>query len=415
MSYHATKWVVENYHQNGSKKVAMLILAFHADDKGECFPASDTLAREIGVNERQVRLVMRQLETAGDIGITTGGGRRTNTYRILGFINTLHDTSAQPKKSATTTPKGQGATHPSLEKNTANNHRSEGALTTSLDDMCATESLHEIAPLGGYIQQGWEGAYSPSGGLSTTPELTYNNPLSTIEEIKTINYVVAPVGDDTAHTPLLASEMTTPESKDSHQTQEVTVSTGNGTDKHPSPPKTKTPPHPDNMRHLSEHQKMVGAIVKIFGWSFKLMTKNNLGLVGKVARELLEASATPDQIPALYEFCKGQKWSSDTFTPSALSKQWANFCAAQITNTGEISRIWTPPEGYAGFEHDYSKSVANMTDEEFNATYPDSANLTMAELKQKMQANIRTMVHKFTCVEELPIPEDDPMNEVLPW
>ncbi len=261
-----------------------------------------------------------------------------------------------------------------------------------------------------------------------SPELTYNSPLSTIEQIKTINYVVAPVGDNTAQPPLFVSQTTTPERKDPHQTQEAVKLTIEELPKRKSSPQTNSvdnttihpntppiaPPRADKVRHLSDHQQMVGAIVKVFGWSFKKMTKDNYGLVGKVARELREASATPDQIPALYEFCKGQKWSSDIFTPSALSKQWANFCAMQVSaSISEIFPVWKPPQGYVGVKFEYPPRIGD-TLSQAPLTTPE-AELTPAQIREQFTQTLAKLAQKMTAIEETPIPDDDPMKEVLTW
>lgn len=424
MSYAVSEWVVKNCHQTGSKKLAMMILAFHSDDKGECFPSLETLSKEVEVNERQMRVILRDLETTGEIETVSGGGRRTNTYRILGYI--------KASKSCANPVEGQGATGVIHNPPHTQNHPSGGLSTTPLAESLPITNIPKITPLGGSGQPLWGAVHNPSGGLSTTPELKYNKPLSTIEQTEKEKSIVAPVGDDTAPTPLLESQTTTPEGKDTHQPQETgkprqsVTPTIEGVQKRKSTPKTNlvdnttikpntppiAPPQSDKVRVLTDQQQMVGAIVKAFGWSFDRMTKNNRGLVGKVARELLEASATPDQIPALYEFCKGQKWSNGIFSPGALASQWANFCANQATeSTGEVFRVWKAPDGYVGVKFDYPPRLIDTVIVDSDGI----EELTPAQIREQMNQTIKKLADKFSAVEEIPMSEDDPMNEVLTW
>ena len=90
MGYKAVEWVWDNYHVQGSKKVVMLRLARHADDDtGECYPSIETLSTKAEISERQVHAIIKDLEANGYIAIQHGGGRTSNTYRILGYIESL--------------------------------------------------------------------------------------------------------------------------------------------------------------------------------------------------------------------------------------------------------------------------------------------------------------------------------------
>lgn len=69
--------------QTGGNLLLLLALADYANDRGECWPSVDTLARKARVTDRHARRILRELVDAGEIEIREGGGRnRVNVYRI---------------------------------------------------------------------------------------------------------------------------------------------------------------------------------------------------------------------------------------------------------------------------------------------------------------------------------------------
>ncbi len=439
MGYKAMEWVVRNCQQTGSKKLAMMILAFHSDDKGECFPSLETLSNEVVVNERQMRAILRELETSGEIETKTGGGRRTNTYRILGYI--------RDSKSDLTASEGQRITPvencPSSHTYTENN-LSGGASTTPVISRPSNGDIQKTTSLGGHLQPLSGAENNLSGGLLATPELKYNINSSTIEETKPIKNNVAPVGDDTqqtylpesTHPPQLTQSGNANMSQSSDQTgttyQPATpvivavegMPTNSDTTKPNSKPSSKpTPPvvppaDSPKVRTLSDHQLMVSAIAKAFGWDFAIMTKSNKKLVGKVASELREAGATADDIPALYAYCKNQNWGGK-WTPMALSSQWANFVADKATSSasvyqtenGMIFPVYVPPADYKPL-FDYSALTVAIAESPPQSDV--NANITPAETVE----GIKALISEFAKRMDIPVMDldpNDPMNEVLPW
>lgn len=74
----------------GSHKLTMLALAELSNEKtGRCDPSHETLAEMVGVTTRQIRKILVDLESAGEIEIVTRRGRsHTNQYNILLEIGT---------------------------------------------------------------------------------------------------------------------------------------------------------------------------------------------------------------------------------------------------------------------------------------------------------------------------------------
>jgi hypothetical protein len=62
---------------------------------------------------------------------------------------------------------------------------------------------------------------------------------------------------------------------------------------------------------------MFAAICEAFGYDIRHLTRNERGQVGAAAKALIEADRTPDDVQAIYDYCKRQGWSSG-FGPGAL-------------------------------------------------------------------------------------------------
>lgn len=64
-------------------KTVFMALAFHADDKGLCWPSIQTLMRECNLCERAVQSQIRHLSRLGFVQVEQGGGKhRVNHYTV---------------------------------------------------------------------------------------------------------------------------------------------------------------------------------------------------------------------------------------------------------------------------------------------------------------------------------------------
>lgn len=68
-----------------------------------------------------------------------------------------------------------------------------------------------------------------------------------------------------------------------------------------------------------------------FGYDWHTITKSKRANVGRVAKELLDAGATPDDIPDFYAWCRRQKWSD--FTENAFATRWDDYKRYRERNT----------------------------------------------------------------------------------
>jgi len=378
----------------GTIKFVLVAIAEHADDKGECFPSLRLIASKTGYSVRHCQRLIDQLANLGEIEIIGGGGRKSNLYRFPKYMvdnettiqkcHVTHDTNVTPDISKTP------MTH-------------DTNVTPDLVE-CHLTHDNSVTP--------------PMTTVST--ELKYNNNINPLKD-KSIKSIVAPDGDDTTQKSLPPTPTNPSEGKESDVPRVVASSTIEGMPSSQSSPQAESVPvsnsqiqpppvaPPRDMRPLSDQQRMMSAIVAAFGWNFKTMTTGNKSLVGKIAKELLDATATPDQIPDLYAFCKSKNWSGG-FTPGALSSQWANFCANQ-DSSGEIFPDWTPPPGYVGVKFNYPPPLAETIADDENDPY---IGLTTAEMREKFNQIMTKMVANMT-IEETPIPDDDPLKEVLLW
>jgi hypothetical protein len=62
-----------------------LYIAGHVGAQGLCFPSIETLAAEAHLHPGTVRKARAELEEAGLIATTPGGGRRSNLYQLIDF------------------------------------------------------------------------------------------------------------------------------------------------------------------------------------------------------------------------------------------------------------------------------------------------------------------------------------------
>lgn len=88
MSMDALKWAygLRDPELRHPRKTILVALAYHANNKGECWPKQSTLAAECGVNETTVRRCLAWLADAGyverQLQRRDDGTRRSDLYRL---------------------------------------------------------------------------------------------------------------------------------------------------------------------------------------------------------------------------------------------------------------------------------------------------------------------------------------------
>jgi Helix-turn-helix domain len=76
--------VWESSTAKGGARLVLLALADHANDEGYCHPSVARLARKSALTERNVQLILRNLESRGELVTLCGAGRgHVNAYWVL--------------------------------------------------------------------------------------------------------------------------------------------------------------------------------------------------------------------------------------------------------------------------------------------------------------------------------------------
>lgn len=84
MSIKVMTEVWDSSSAKGSARLVLLSLADHANDEGYCYPSVARLARKSVLSERNVQLVLSELETRGELVRLLGTGRgHVNQYWVL--------------------------------------------------------------------------------------------------------------------------------------------------------------------------------------------------------------------------------------------------------------------------------------------------------------------------------------------
>ncbi len=117
MSLSATNYVFQRRYGNQTRKLLMIAIADFANDRGEAWPAIDTLAARAECSRRSVQEHLAVLEKAGDLIIAANAGPRgTHRYRIVFRKTEAEECSDEgvqdlhpPCKSATPKPHEGGA------------------------------------------------------------------------------------------------------------------------------------------------------------------------------------------------------------------------------------------------------------------------------------------------------------------
>ncbi len=88
MAWQILRWVFDNPGVRGNVKLVALALASYANEQGLAWPSVETLAKTTGLSTRQIQRILPQIEKAGLLKITTGGGRkRTHRYQFTYMEN----------------------------------------------------------------------------------------------------------------------------------------------------------------------------------------------------------------------------------------------------------------------------------------------------------------------------------------
>src|SRR5258708_2286037 len=73
-----------------SKALYSLMLSYAWKNK-ECFPAQATLAEDLNVSDRYIRILLRELQNELFLAVERKGFGQTNIYRFLNFYKTRGD------------------------------------------------------------------------------------------------------------------------------------------------------------------------------------------------------------------------------------------------------------------------------------------------------------------------------------
>jgi hypothetical protein len=103
VSWQATRWVWEHSISEGTARLVLLAIAWHANEDGEdAFPAQETISEKCRISVRTVRRAIDELGDIGELqvleydGPPTGkGGRRTHRYRLPMLSANLSDNSCE--------------------------------------------------------------------------------------------------------------------------------------------------------------------------------------------------------------------------------------------------------------------------------------------------------------------------------
>jgi hypothetical protein len=98
MSIRISARVWDNTEVEGTARLMLLALAWHADDDGLCWPSLDMLARECRISVRQAQRLIAHLEAGGHIQVERGTGRgNASRYTVKGDIQRERVTSSARK------------------------------------------------------------------------------------------------------------------------------------------------------------------------------------------------------------------------------------------------------------------------------------------------------------------------------
>lgn len=85
---------------------------------------------------------------------------------------------------------------------------------------------------------------------------------------------------------------------------------------------------------------MKDAIVTAFGWSWKDMTKTEIGIVQSTAKELCTAGFEPDRVASFYAWCRA-KFTS--FTPRVMATHLSEYRNSRLNGNSEPEKVYAAP------------------------------------------------------------------------
>lgn len=91
-------WTARGRLSSSARLLYALVSDFSTMRDGVCVASQQTLAHRLGVSDRQVRTLLRELEAAGLISVRRDGRRLTNAITPL-VVPERKPTSAHPRKS----------------------------------------------------------------------------------------------------------------------------------------------------------------------------------------------------------------------------------------------------------------------------------------------------------------------------
>lgn len=131
MSIRATKWahgVLPLVDLPPTERMTLVCLAFyHTDKTGECFPAMQTLADDVGVTSRRIQQAVDKLVAWGLITKKRGGTaarNASNRYTLFGNPKRPKQTGTRfPVQTGTKKPVQTGTRFPVSNRNTVSDER----------------------------------------------------------------------------------------------------------------------------------------------------------------------------------------------------------------------------------------------------------------------------------------------------
>lgn len=96
MSFKITRAAIHNRNVTGLHKLVLIILADHEGNDYGSWPSIGRLAYMVGVSERHIQRLLRELEQAGEILIVRQDGHRgTNRYFVVNKVIPRGDTGVR--------------------------------------------------------------------------------------------------------------------------------------------------------------------------------------------------------------------------------------------------------------------------------------------------------------------------------
>lgn len=121
--------------QNGTALLLLLAIADHANDQGIAWPSISTLAAKARVKDRQAQNLIAQLESAGELVVKRGKGRRNTSIYVVtcGGKGAIQRDLDEAEKVQSSVEKVQSSVTPDAEK--VQSSVEKGAIATTPDPL----------------------------------------------------------------------------------------------------------------------------------------------------------------------------------------------------------------------------------------------------------------------------------------